>query len=99
MSTAEMKSLTLVGNHFNSLLATRQALLIIRSTSSSFPRGAQTAAIGIVLSGSDSDGALGVRAIKHGGIDRAGAGLDQFRNASSAIDSSCVDFVLRRGLE
>ncbi len=57
-------------------------------------------AIGIVLSGGDSDGALGVQTIKHhGGITFAQEpsstrfpGMPQ-----SAIDTGCVDYVLRPG--
>ena len=58
------------------------------------------AAIGVVLSGGDSDGALGVQAIKHaGGITFAQApqsarfpGMPQH-----AIATECVDFVLTAG--
>lgn len=56
------------------------------------------AAIGVVLSGGDSDGALGVQQIKHsGGITFA----QQPESAKfpsmpqNAIDTGCVDFVLR----
>ena len=56
------------------------------------------AAIGVVLSGGDPDGTLGVQAIKHhGGITFAQAsesarfpGMPQH-----AIETDCVDFVLR----
>jgi two-component system CheB/CheR fusion protein len=56
------------------------------------------AAIGVILSGGGSEGALGIRAIKHaGGITFAQyPGSARFPNTPiSAIDSGCVDFVLR----
>jgi two-component system CheB/CheR fusion protein len=56
------------------------------------------AAIGVVLSGGDSDGAHGVQTIKHGG----GITLAQEPTSTrfpgmpqSAIDTGCVDYVLR----
>jgi len=55
-------------------------------------------AIGVVLSGGDSDRALGIRAIKQaGGITFAQyPGSARFPNTLiSAIDTGCVDFVLR----
>ena len=55
-------------------------------------------AIGVVLSGGDSDRALGIRAIKQaGGITFAQCpGSARFPNTLiSAIDTGCVDFVLR----
>ena len=55
-------------------------------------------AIGVILSGGGTDGALGVRAIKHaGGLTFAQyPGSARFPNIPiSAIDSGCVDFVLR----
>ncbi|MGH8218511.1 MAG: chemotaxis protein CheB, partial [Steroidobacteraceae bacterium] len=57
-------------------------------------------AIGIVLSGGDSDGSLGVQAIKHnGGItfaqEPASARFPNMPN--NAIETDCVDFVLRPG--
>ena len=55
-------------------------------------------AIGVVLSGGDSDQALGIRAIKQaGGITFAQyPGSARFPNTLiSAIDTGCVDFVLR----
>jgi two-component system, chemotaxis family, CheB/CheR fusion protein len=56
------------------------------------------AAIGVVLSGGDSDGALGVQALKHGGgitfaqepTSTRFPGMPQ-----SAINTGCVDYVLR----
>src|SRR6185437_12972041 len=55
------------------------------------------AAIGVILSGGDSDGALGIEAVKHhGGITFAQEPA-QARFASmprSAIEKGCVDFVL-----
>jgi two-component system, chemotaxis family, CheB/CheR fusion protein len=55
------------------------------------------AAIGVVLSGGDSDGSLGVRAIKHsGGITFAQEpGSARFPSMpKNAIETGCVDFVL-----
>ena len=55
-------------------------------------------AIGVILSGGGSDKALGIRAIKHaGGITFAQyPGSARFPNTPiSAIDTGCVDFVLR----
>jgi two-component system CheB/CheR fusion protein len=55
-------------------------------------------AIGVILSGGGSDRALGIRAIKHaGGITFAQyPGSARFPNTPiSAIDTGCVDFVLR----
>src|SRR6185312_9102555 len=56
------------------------------------------ASIGVILSGGDSDGALGIEAIKHeGGITFAQEPA-QARFPSmprSAIETGCVDFVLR----
>jgi len=55
-------------------------------------------AIGVVLSGGDSDRALGIRSIKQaGGITFAQyPGSARFPNTLiSAIDTGCVDFVLR----
>jgi len=55
-------------------------------------------AIGIVLSGGDSDGAQGVRSIKlHGGLTFAQEpGTALFPSMpTSAIDTGCIDFVLR----
>ena len=55
-------------------------------------------AIGVVLSGGDSDRALGIRAIKQaGGFTFAQhPGSARFPNTLiSAIDTRCVDFVLR----
>jgi len=64
----------------------------------SVAQGCADAAIGIVLSGGDADGTLGVQAIKHqGGITFAQA-PDSARFASmpqSAIATGCIDFVLR----
>jgi two-component system CheB/CheR fusion protein len=55
-------------------------------------------AIGVVLSGGDGDGAMGTQAIKHaGGITFAQEpGSARFPSMPQhAIDTSCVDFVLR----
>jgi two-component system, chemotaxis family, CheB/CheR fusion protein len=55
-------------------------------------------AIGIVLSGADADGAQGVRSIRlHGGLTFAQEpGSARFPSMpSSAIDTGCIDFVLR----
>ena len=55
-------------------------------------------AIGVVLSGGGSERALGIRAIKHaGGVTFAQyPGSARFPNTPiSAIDTGCVDFVLR----
>lgn len=55
-------------------------------------------AIGVILSGGGSERALGIRAIKHaGGITFAQyPGSARFPNTPiSAIDTGCVDFVLR----
>jgi two-component system CheB/CheR fusion protein len=57
-----------------------------------------TNAIGVILSGGGSDRALGIRAIKHaGGITFAQyPGSARYPNTPiSAIDTGCVDFVLR----
>ncbi|MEO7774097.1 MAG: chemotaxis protein CheB, partial [Steroidobacteraceae bacterium] len=57
-------------------------------------------AIGVVLSGADSDGSLGVQAIKHrGGITFAQDPQSaRFSNMPrSAIETDCVDYVLRPG--
>ena len=54
-------------------------------------------AIGVILSGTASDGTLGVKAIKGGRRDRLrpGAVLGRVRrHAASAIASGCVDFIL-----
>lgn len=55
------------------------------------------AAVGIVLSGGDSDGSLGVQAIKHGGGITFAQQPDSARFPSmpvNAIATDCVDFVL-----
>ena len=57
-----------------------------------------TDAIGVILSGGGSDRALGIQAIRHaGGITFAQhPGSARFPNTPiSAIDTGCVDFVLR----
>ena len=64
----------------------------------SMATSSESAAIGVVLSGGDSDGALGVKSIKdHGGITFAQTPAStKFPNMpQNAIDSGCVDFVLR----
>jgi signal transduction histidine kinase/chemotaxis response regulator CheB len=56
------------------------------------------AAIGVILSGGDSDGALGVKAIRSGGgitIAQSPESTSFPGMPQSAIDSGCVDFVLR----
>ncbi|MDP9084416.1 MAG: hypothetical protein M3N50_11725, partial [Pseudomonadota bacterium] len=56
------------------------------------------AAIGVVLSGGDSDGSLGIRSIKHAGGITFAQQPDSARVPSmprSAIETGCVDFVLR----
>ena len=94
------KSLTLVGNHFQ--LAPRGASSAphhpIDVFFTSLAEARAGAAIGIVLSGGDTDGALGVKAIKHGGgitIAQAPDSTSFPGMPQSAIDSGCVDFVLR----
>src|SRR6185436_9641007 len=55
-------------------------------------------AIGVVLSGGDSDGSLGICAIKHAGGFTFAQQPDSARFAGMprhAIDTGCVDFVLR----
>lgn len=57
-----------------------------------------TEAVGVVLSGSGTDGAIGIEAIKeHGGITLAQAPASaQFASMpQSAIATGCIDFVLR----
>jgi two-component system CheB/CheR fusion protein len=63
----------------------------------SLAAGCKEAAVGIVLSGADSDGAVGTQAIKHaGGItfaqDPPTARVSGMPRA--AVDTGCVDFVL-----
>jgi two-component system CheB/CheR fusion protein len=56
------------------------------------------AAIGVVLSGGDSDGSLGVQAIKHSGGITFAQDPQSARFPSmphNAIETGCVDFVLR----
>ena len=56
------------------------------------------ASIGVILSGADSDGALGIEAIKHEGGITFAQEPTQARFPSmprSAIETGCVDFVLR----
>jgi two-component system CheB/CheR fusion protein len=56
------------------------------------------AAIGVVLSGGDSDGSLGMQAIKHGGGITFAQEPQSARfpgMPNSAIETGCVDFVLR----
>ena len=56
------------------------------------------AAIGVVLSGGDSDGALGIQALKHGGAITFAQEPTSTRfpgMPQSAIDTGCVDYVLR----
>ncbi|MGB9332905.1 MAG: chemotaxis protein CheB [Steroidobacteraceae bacterium] len=55
------------------------------------------AAIGVILSGADADGTLGVQAIKHGGGITFAQTPESARFGGmprSAIESDCVDFVL-----
>ena len=64
----------------------------------SVAEGRADSAIGIVLSGGDADGSLGVRAIKHhGGITFAQEpATARFPSMPrNAIETDCVDFVLR----
>jgi len=58
------------------------------------------AAVGIVLSGADSDGAAGTQAIKHAGGITFAQDPDSARVSGmprSAIETGCVDFVLPAG--
>lgn len=53
-------------------------------------------AVGVVLTGTDSDGTLGVRAIKaEGGVNFAQDGSAEYRGMpDNAIETGCVDFIL-----
>jgi two-component system, chemotaxis family, CheB/CheR fusion protein len=58
------------------------------------------AAVGVVLSGADSDGAVGTQAIKHAGGITFAQDPDSARFSSmprSAVATGCVDFVLAAG--
>jgi two-component system, chemotaxis family, CheB/CheR fusion protein len=65
---------------------------------SSLAEARADAAIGVVLSGADSDGSLGVQQIKHNGGITFAQQPESAKFASmpqNAIDTGCVDFVLR----
>ena len=67
---------------------------------SSIADARKDAAVGVVLSGADSDGSIGVQQIKHGGGITFAQQPESARFPSMpqhAIDTGCVDFVLRPG--
>jgi two-component system CheB/CheR fusion protein len=83
--------------HLDPRAGGRQPHMPVNALFESLARERGVGAVGIVLSGADSDGAIGIQAIKHaGGITFAQtpdtAGVPSM--PENAIETGCVDFVL-----
>jgi two-component system CheB/CheR fusion protein len=94
----ENVGLTLTRGRIHAIPARREMDCLADSLFVSLAQEAGAKAIGVILSGGGSDRALGIRAIRRaGGITFAQyPGSARFPNLPiSAIDTGCVDFVLR----
>jgi two-component system CheB/CheR fusion protein len=79
----------------------RQPHMPVNALFESMARERAGGAIGIVLSGADSDGAIGIQAIKHAGGITFAQSLETARVTSmpqNAIETGCVDLVLAPNL-